>query len=68
MYIINTYDLGPGDTVWVDSGTYNEDPVTITSADSGDDTGYVTFQGAGSGINLVASGNTILNGGFLLMN
>ena len=51
--LLSTKILGPNDVVYIDSGYYNG-LVTITSADSGNPSGYVTFQGAGT--------RTVLNG------
>jgi len=54
--LLSTYNLGPGDIVYIDAGIYNE-RVVITSDDGGDSTGYVTFKGVASG-----GTNAVING------
>jgi hypothetical protein len=52
--IINNFDLEPGDIVFIDAGTYNED-ITIGSADSGDEETKLVFCGAGDSITIFNS-------------
>ena len=42
--VLATYDLDPGDTVWIDSGSYTQS-LTIVSNDQGSASGYVSFKG-----------------------
>lgn len=57
--IVSAYTLGPGDTVFVDSGSYsNTLQATIGPSDSGSSTlGKVTIQGAGSAKTLLVTTN-----------
>lgn len=48
QYVISNYALGPGDSILIGSGTWTDEPFTITSADDGDATGYVVIQGVDS--------------------
>lgn len=46
--VLSAYDLGPGDVVYVDVGTYNlASNIIVTSADGGDAASPVTIYGAG---------------------
>ncbi|MCX6553275.1 MAG: right-handed parallel beta-helix repeat-containing protein, partial [Acidobacteria bacterium] len=46
--IVDAYNLKPGDTVYVDTGLYHlTNAIAVTSADQGDATANVVFQGAG---------------------
>lgn len=54
--IINTYTLGPGDTVFIDTGNYNstsmfgttyEYTIYISNSDNGNSSSYLVFKGAG---------------------
>ena len=55
--VVNSFKLKPGDTVYVDYGTYNTN-VTITSADSGTNNNPVVFRGTGT----IAGKYTRING------
>ncbi len=44
--VIAARDLAPGDTVYIDTGTYTNTAVTITSLDQGSASGWVTIQGS----------------------
>jgi CHU_C Type IX secretion signal domain/Periplasmic copper-binding protein (NosD) len=52
--IIDNFDLEPGDVVFIDVGTYNED-ITIGSADSGDEITKLIFCGAGDSVSIFTS-------------
>jgi hypothetical protein len=56
QYIIDTYTLGAGDTVFIDTGLYNttslygttyEYSISISSSDQGSSSAYLVFKGAG---------------------
>ncbi len=53
--VIDTKLLGPGDRVFVDTGTYNE-MVLITGTDDGSGAGYVTFTASTQGGGAVIDG------------
>ncbi len=53
--VIDTYFLGQGDRVFVDTGTYNE-MVLITDIDDGSGAGYVTFTASTQGGGAVIDG------------
>lgn len=56
--VLNSYDLEPGDTVWVDTGTYTLSAnLEITPADGGLSNTYVTIQGSTN----LAAGGTLIN-------
>lgn len=56
--ILSTYDLEPGDTVRIDTGTYNlSSNIQVTSADEGDGTAPVTFEASPYGV-AINRGNT----------
>ncbi len=64
--IVSKYDLEPGDTIWIDTGTYyptnltaDEPGIRILSNDCGSVSSYVTFQGSTN----AAAGGTVLNRG-----
>ncbi len=44
--LLHTYNLEPGDTIYIDTGTYTQS-FTIKNEDRGDSSGYVTIRGAG---------------------
>ncbi len=52
--IINNYDLGSCDTIFVDAGTYNED-ISITGSDYGSTKGNIIIIGAGKDKTIVHS-------------
>ena len=53
--ILDAYDIGPGDTVWVDAGLYEStNSISISSQDAGSSNGSVTICGA-------PYGKTVLN-------
>lgn len=45
-YLFGTYDIEPGETVWIDTGTYTNYYLTLTSADGGSGGTYVDFRGS----------------------
>lgn len=56
QYIVNTYTLGAGDTVFIDTGVYNttsmfgstyDYSIAISSSDQGSSSAYLVFKGAG---------------------
>lgn len=56
QFIIDTYTLGSGDTVFIDTGIYNttslygttyEYSISISSSDQGSSSAYLVFKGAG---------------------
>lgn len=54
--VLDTYDLDPGDTIWVDAGQYEStNSISISSDDAGRSNGYVTICG-------VPYGKTVING------
>ncbi len=64
--VLDAYDLGPGDTIWVDTGTYTPtnpaDPdstIRFLAQDSGSDGAYVTLQGSTN----YAAGGSVLHRG-----
>jgi hypothetical protein len=52
--IIEMYDLGPCDTVFVDAGSYSE-AVLFSSEDQGGLTGYLTILGAGKDLSIMST-------------
>lgn len=55
--ILDKYDLGPGDTVYTDTGLYTGQTVTVTIFDQGGGTNYLTLQGSTN----YGAGGTILD-------
>lgn len=55
--LLAQYDLEPNDVVYLDTGTYSNFLVTVTTNDSGSASGYVTFQGSTNGTVLVQTNN-----------
>lgn len=53
--LLSTYDIAPGDTVYIDTGTYSNYTVNVPLADAGSGSVYVTFQGSTNG----AAGGTV---------
>ncbi|HPO17461.1 MAG TPA: right-handed parallel beta-helix repeat-containing protein, partial [Candidatus Hydrogenedentes bacterium] len=48
--ILDVYDLEPGDTVYIDTGTYESaNDITVTAADSGAANNPIVFQGSSKG-------------------
>ena len=48
QYVIDSKALVPGDRIIIGAGTWTDEPITISSADEGDASGYVTIEGADS--------------------
>ena len=57
--LLATYDLEPGDTVYVDAGIYSNYTVKIESGDQGSSTNPVTFKGSTNMFDTVISRNDL---------
>ncbi len=65
--ILADHDLEGGDTIYIDTGSYNEGQIDFPSDDSGSAAlGFVTIMGAGAGIYGSGTGTTDISGYFVL--
>lgn len=59
--LLNTQDVGPGDTVFVDTGLYPSQTVVFTTSDQGLGTNFVTVQGS---TNMADGGSIFMRASF----
>ncbi len=52
QYLLDTFDLNPGDTVFIDAGVYREE-IILDLNDQGSISGDVVFKGAGSDLSIL---------------
>lgn len=53
--VIDTYDLDPGDTIFIDAGSYTQGVDLTVTSDIGSAAGDIVFQGAGTGATIMTA-------------